>query len=147
MRYLIWSRKKNSCTPINPNKYSRNGLKNIHSKNLITKKISAARKFPTLPSNGPSLKKLRYWTGPVKSTRKGGNFKKSPKKVWRKKGTYRKRWIFIDYDETSSWVNKCWLGLTFDCLCYNSDLHFYDMGQTFSKRAGVSDLQSIIWSF
>ena len=27
-----------------------------------------------------NVKKLRYWTGPVKSTRKGRNFKKSPKK-------------------------------------------------------------------
>ena len=31
--------KKNSCTPINPNKYSCYGLKKIHRKNLITKKI------------------------------------------------------------------------------------------------------------
>ena len=47
--------KKNSCTPINPKKYSCYGLK----------KIPAARKFPSLPpsppppshnfSNGPSL--------------------------------------------------------------------------------------------
>ena len=27
-----------------------------------------------------NVKKLRYWTGPVKSTRKGRNFKKGPKK-------------------------------------------------------------------
>ncbi|KAK2564482.1 hypothetical protein P5673_011924 [Acropora cervicornis] len=28
-----------------------------------------------------NVKKLRYWTGPVKSTRKGRNFKRSPKKL------------------------------------------------------------------
>ena len=38
---------KNSCTPINPKKYSCYGLKKIHTRNLITKKIPAARKFPT----------------------------------------------------------------------------------------------------
>ena len=38
---------KNSCTPINPKKYSCYGLKKIHTRNLITKKkIPAARKFP-----------------------------------------------------------------------------------------------------
>ena len=52
---------KNSCTPINPKKYSCYGLKKIHTRNLITKKIPAARKFPS-PSphnfcNGPSLNK------------------------------------------------------------------------------------------
>ena len=40
---------KNSCTPINPKKYSCNGLNKIHAKNLITKKILAARKFPSPP--------------------------------------------------------------------------------------------------
>ena len=29
---------KNSCTPINPKKYSCYGLKKIHTRNLITKK-------------------------------------------------------------------------------------------------------------
>ena len=50
---------KNSCTPINPKKYSCKGLKKFH-KNLITKKIPAARKFPSPPphnfSHGPSLR-------------------------------------------------------------------------------------------
>ena len=32
--------KKNSCTPINPKKYSYYGLKKIHTRNLITKKNS-----------------------------------------------------------------------------------------------------------
>ena len=41
--------KKNSCTPINPKKYSCKGLKKIHTRNLITKKIPAARKFPSPP--------------------------------------------------------------------------------------------------
>ena len=40
---------KNSCTPINPKKYSCYGLKKIHTRNLITKKILAARKFPSPP--------------------------------------------------------------------------------------------------
>ena len=51
---------KNSCTPINPKKYSCHGLTKIHTRNLITKKIPAARKFLSPPpphnfSNGPSL--------------------------------------------------------------------------------------------
>ena len=40
---------KNSCTPINPKKYSCYGLKKIHTRNFITKKIPAARKFPSPP--------------------------------------------------------------------------------------------------
>ena len=45
-----YSRKeKNSCTPINPKKYSCYDLKKIHTSNLMTKKIPAARKFPTPP--------------------------------------------------------------------------------------------------
>ena len=50
--------KKNSCTPINPKKYSCYGLKKIHTRNLLTKKIPAARKFPSPHnlSNGRSLK-------------------------------------------------------------------------------------------
>ena len=54
--------KKNSCTPINPEKYSCYGLKKIHTKNLITKKNSCGSKIPPPPpphnfSNGPSLTK------------------------------------------------------------------------------------------
>ena len=48
--------KKNSCTPINPKKYSCYGLK-IHTRNLITKKYSCRSKNSPLPhnfSNGPS---------------------------------------------------------------------------------------------
>ena len=41
--------KKNWCTPINPQKYSGYGLKIIHTRNLIKKKIPAARKFPSPP--------------------------------------------------------------------------------------------------
>ena len=40
---------KNSCTPINPKKYSCHGLTKIHTRNLITKKIPAARKFLSPP--------------------------------------------------------------------------------------------------
>ena len=51
--------KKNSCTPINPKKYSCCGLKKIHIRNLITKKNSCGSKIPLLHphnfSNGPSL--------------------------------------------------------------------------------------------
>ena len=50
--------KKNSCTPINPKKYSCKGLKKIHTMNLITKKNSRGSKIPPPPhnfSNGPSL--------------------------------------------------------------------------------------------
>ena len=50
----IYSRKaklneKNSCTSINPKKYSSYGLIKIHARNLLTEKIPAAQKFPTLP--------------------------------------------------------------------------------------------------
>ena len=48
---------KNSSTPINPKKYSCYGLKKIHTRNLIAKKIPAARKFPSPHNfcNGRSL--------------------------------------------------------------------------------------------
>ena len=57
--------KKNSCTPINPKKYSCYGLKKIHTRNLITKKSSCGSKIPLPPahnfSNGPFLTEvLRY---------------------------------------------------------------------------------------
>ena len=62
--------KKNSCTPINPKKYSCYGLKKIHTRNLITKKNSCGSKIPLPPhnfSNGPSLSndvfERRMWTG------------------------------------------------------------------------------------
>ena len=51
---------KNSCTPINPKKYSCYGLKKIHTRNLITKGNSCGSKIPLSPppphnfSNGPS---------------------------------------------------------------------------------------------
>ena len=49
--------KKNSCTQINPKKYLCYGLKKIHTRNLITKKIPAARKSPPHNfSDGPSLR-------------------------------------------------------------------------------------------
>ena len=55
--------KKNSCTPINPKKYSCYGLKKIHKRNLITKKNSCGSKIPSPPphnfSNGPSLRWLK----------------------------------------------------------------------------------------
>ena len=41
--------KKNSCTPINPKKYSCNGLNKTHAKNLITKKNSCSSKIPVPP--------------------------------------------------------------------------------------------------
>ena len=40
---------KNSCTPINPKKYSCNGLNKIHAKNLIAKKNSCTSKIPLPP--------------------------------------------------------------------------------------------------
>ena len=40
---------KNSCTPINPKKYSCYGLKKIHTRNLITKINSCCSKIPLLP--------------------------------------------------------------------------------------------------
>ena len=51
--------KKNSCTPINLKKYSCYGLKNLHTRNLITKKKFLRLENSPPPhnfSNGPSLK-------------------------------------------------------------------------------------------
>ena len=39
-------KKKHLCTPIYRKKYSCYGLKKINTKNLLTKKIPAAQKFP-----------------------------------------------------------------------------------------------------
>ena len=51
---------KNSCTPINPKKYSCYGLKKIHTRNLITKKKFLRLENSPPPShkfsNGPSLR-------------------------------------------------------------------------------------------
>ena len=44
-----FNEKKNSCTPINPKKYSCYGLKKVHTRNLITKKNSCDLKIPHLP--------------------------------------------------------------------------------------------------
>ena len=41
--------KKNSCTPINPKKYSCYDLKKINARNLMTKKSSCGSKIPTSP--------------------------------------------------------------------------------------------------
>ena len=57
---------KNSCTPINPKKYSCYGLKKIHTKNLITKKNSCCSKIPHSPnnfSNDPSLRACLHGGG------------------------------------------------------------------------------------
>ena len=55
---------KNSCTQINPKKYSCHVLKKIHTRNLITKKNSYGPKIPHPHhnfSNGPSqMKPLLY---------------------------------------------------------------------------------------
>ena len=68
--------KKNSCTPIDPKKYPCYGLKKIHTRNMITKKISCCSKIPLLPpppphnfSNGPSLNQH-----PVKKRQSAGRF-------------------------------------------------------------------------
>ena len=53
----------NSCTPINPKRYSCYGLKKIHTRNLITKKHFYGSKIP-LPhhfSNGLSLTESILW--------------------------------------------------------------------------------------
>ena len=58
----IRARESNSCTPINPKKYSCYDLKKIHTSNLMTKKNSCGSKIPHPPpaphnfSNGLSLK-------------------------------------------------------------------------------------------
>ena len=70
--------KKNSCTPINPKKYSCYGLKKIHTRNLITKKNSCRSKIPLPPpphnvSNGRSLSRKLSNFYPVS---KCGRYKK-----------------------------------------------------------------------
>ena len=55
-----------------------------------------------------NVDRLRYWTGPMKSTRKGRNFKKSPKKFGPKREpTQKDEFLLKFYDENSSWLNKC----------------------------------------
>ena len=44
--------------------------------------------------------KILDWSCEVKTERQ--KFQEKSEEVWPKKGTYRKRWIFIDYHETSS---------------------------------------------
>ena len=60
--------KKNTCTPINPKKYSCYGLKKIHTRNLITKKDSCGSRIPHPHHNfcnGPSLTRIWY-TGRIR---------------------------------------------------------------------------------
>ena len=45
--------KKNCARQLMQKKYSCYGLKKIHARNLIKKKIPAARKFPSLPPPPP----------------------------------------------------------------------------------------------
>ena len=62
---------KNSCTPINPKKYSCYGLKKIHTRNLLTKKNSCGSRIPLPPhnfSNGPSLTETRWDGGGLGNT-------------------------------------------------------------------------------
>ena len=67
--------KRNSCTPINPKKYSCYGLKKIHTRNLTTKKYSCGSKillFPSPPSTITFLMirpLLRVETGDVTKCR------------------------------------------------------------------------------
>ena len=53
---------KNSCTPINPKKYSCYGLKKIHTRNLITKKNSCCSKIPLPPITFLMVRPLCYIT-------------------------------------------------------------------------------------
>ena len=59
---------KKLCTSINPKKYSCFGLKEIRTKNLITKKNSCGSKIPFPPplnnlSNGPPLSQWKITLG------------------------------------------------------------------------------------
>ena len=46
---------KNSCTPVNPKKYSCYGLNKIHTRNLMTKKNSCRSKIPLPPPSPPPI--------------------------------------------------------------------------------------------
>ena len=63
IRAREYEMKKNSCTPINPEKYPCYSLKKIDARNLITKENSCGSKIPhPTPhnfSNGPSLMSIR----------------------------------------------------------------------------------------
>ena len=91
---------KNSCTPINPKKYSRYGLKKIHTRNLITKKNSCGSKIPPPPhnfSNGRSLKVTKFYfrcepdVSPLTSLWHHAKFRKMLKTVAYKMGSF---WIY-----------------------------------------------------
>ena len=84
--------KKNSCTPINPKKYSCYGLKNTHTTNLITKKNSCGSKIyhPPPPHNfcnGPSLtRKFSVFTvSPSKIKKKNANHSMQKCRIWKMK--------------------------------------------------------------
>ena len=51
-----------------------------------------------------NVKKLRYWTGPVKSTRKGRNFKKGPKKFGPKREITEKDEFLLTMMKLSPWA-------------------------------------------
>ena len=64
--------KNNSCTPINPKKYSCHGRQNIHTRNLITKKNSRVSKIllPPTPAPPPPPAPYNFSNGPSLTSEK-----------------------------------------------------------------------------
>ena len=73
--------KKNSCTQINPKKYSCHGLKNIHTRNVITEKYSCGSKIPH-PSRNFSNSLNQVWLFNDKTVRVPLSLIKLPGTVW-----------------------------------------------------------------
>jgi len=101
-----------------------------------------------------NVKKLKYWTGPVKSTRKGRNFKKSPKTFGQKRELTEKM-NFIDLAQRyavsativtnifTTWVKL--LASELGCLIYNPSYEVFrkTLPKKFHKP-GYSEVRHII---
>ena len=81
---------KKLCTSIDPKKYSCFGLKEIRTRNLITKKNSCGSKIPLPPppnnlSNGPSLSQWKITLGKEEIYPRGDGNRLSATFPWREK--------------------------------------------------------------
>ena len=104
--------KKNSCTPINPKKYSCYGLKKIDTRNLITKKYSCVSKIPHPPNNfpnGPSLKTVGIWQ--YCFSNHSSKLKVSPHLVSRYRSYVRRQSYRGPSDAVAGRVEEIWIGL------------------------------------
>ena len=91
-----------------------------------------------------NVKKLRYWTGPVKSTRKGRNFKKSPKKFGPKRELTEKDEFLLTMMKLSLGSTNADLAQRFAVSSTTVNNVFTTWVKLLASELGVSDLQSVI---